>query len=105
MHSSGPTGRSTRGEPRLEVLPAPVVHADLAAAALAATHEQRAATRVKVRFAERESLVDAQARAPQHDDEGAQSCSVHAGAGVSHHGDDLGDRGRVGRVALALVAR
>jgi hypothetical protein len=49
--------------------------------------------------------VDAQAGAPQHDDESAQPSSVDAGAGVSHDGDDLGDRRRVGRVALALVAR
>src|SRR4051812_18503625 len=57
----------TSGEPRLQLLPGPVVHADLAAAtALAAAHEQRAAPRVEIGRAERERLVNAQAGAPQH---------------------------------------
>src|SRR4051794_549628 len=94
-----------RGEPWLELLPGPVVHADLAAAtALAAAHEQRAAPRIKVRLAEGEGLVDPQARAPQHDDERAQPRRMKPAAGVSHDGDDLGHGGWVGRVALALVA-
>src|SRR5215207_8094592 len=58
-----------RLEPRRELLPRPVVHPDLAAAAaLAAPHEQRTAARVKVALGERERLVDAQPGAPQHDD-------------------------------------
>jgi hypothetical protein len=47
--------------------------------------------------------VDAQAGAPQHDDERAQARGVRTRAGVPHDGDDLGDGGRVGRVALTLV--
>src|SRR5512144_332034 len=59
-----------RVEPRGELPPRPVVHPDLAAtAALAAPHEQRAATRVKVGLGERECLVDPQAGAPEHDDQ------------------------------------
>jgi hypothetical protein len=49
--------------------------------------------------------VDAQSCAPQHDDERAQPHRVQIGAGVSHDRDDLGDRGWVGRIAVALVAR
>jgi hypothetical protein len=48
----------TRGEPGLEFVPGPVVHADLTAtAALAATHQHRAAPRIEVRLAEWERLV------------------------------------------------
>jgi hypothetical protein len=95
-----------RAEPRLKALPSPVIHADLAAAtALAAAHQHRASPLVEVRFAERERLVDAQARAPQHDDERPQPRRVQARAGVSHDRDDLRDGGRVGRATPALVAR
>src|ERR687885_2204738 len=91
-----------RGEPGLQLLPGPVVHADLAAAAaLAAAHEQRAAPRVEVGFAERERFVDAEPGAPEHDDERPQPRPVDIAAGVSHDGDDLADRGRVGGVALS----
>src|SRR3954464_1175965 len=89
-----------------ELLPGPVVHADLAAAtALAAAHEQRAAPRIEVRLAEGEGLVDPQARAPQHDDQRAQPRRMKPAAGVSYDGDDLRHGGWVGRVPLALVAR
>jgi hypothetical protein len=46
-------------EPRFEMLPAPSVHADLAAlAALAAAHENRATTRVKIAFRQRKRFAD-----------------------------------------------
>src|SRR5919106_3113289 len=68
-----------RLEPGRELLPGPVVHADLAAAAaLAAAHRQRPAARVQVGFGERERLADAQAGAPEHDDQPAQSAAVSA---------------------------
>jgi hypothetical protein len=52
--------------PRPQLLPGPLVHADLApAAALAAADEQRAAAAVEVRLAERESLVDSQSGSPE----------------------------------------
>ena len=61
------------GEPRAQLLPAPGVHADLAAAAaLAVAHEQRPAPRVEVALAERERLLDAQPAAPEHDDQCAE---------------------------------
>src|SRR5215210_4327189 len=105
--NSGPTGSSTRGlEPGRELLPGPVVHADLAAAAaLAAPHQQRAAARVQVGLGERERLADPQAGSPQHDDQAAQPAAVYAVARAAHHSDDLLDRGRIGRVAHPLVAR
>src|SRR5215207_7012913 len=93
-------------EPGRELFPGPVVHADLAAAAaLAAPHEQRSAARVEVGLGERERLADAQAGAPQHDDQAAQPVAVDAVAGAAHDGHDLLDRRRVGRVAHPLVAR
>src|SRR3954469_6877804 len=59
-----------RLEPWFELLPGPVVHADLAAAAaLAASDQQRSAARVEVGLGECERFADAQASAPEHDDE------------------------------------
>jgi hypothetical protein len=73
-----------RLQPRLKLLPGPVVHADLAApAALAAPHQKRSAARVEVGFGERERLADAQAGAPQRDDQAAQAAAVDAVAGVA----------------------
>ena len=93
-------------QPGRELLPGPVVHADLAAAAaLAAPHQQRAAARVKVGLGERERLADPQAGAPQHHDQAAQAAAVDAVAGAAHDGHDLLDRGWVGGVAHPLVAR
>ena len=76
--NSGPTGSSRRTvEPRLELFPGPVVHADLAAApALAAADEHRAAARVEVGLGERERFVDAQPGAPEHHDQPAQPPAV-----------------------------
>jgi hypothetical protein len=93
-------------EPWFELLPRPVVHPDLAAAAtLAAPHQQRTAARIEVGLGERERLADPQPSAPQHDDQAAQPAAVDPVAGVAHHGDDLFDRRRIGGVAHPLVAR
>jgi hypothetical protein len=90
----------------LELLPRPVVHSNLAAAAtLAASHQQRPAARVQVGLGERERLVDAQPGAPAHDDQPAQPAAVHAVSGAAHDGHDLLDRRRVRGVAHRLVAR
>src|SRR5215216_1300285 len=95
-----------RLEPGRELLPGPVIHADLAAAAaLAAPYQQRPAARILVGLGERERLVDPQAGAPEHDDQAAQAAAVDAVAGAAHHGDDLLDRRWVGGVAHSLVAR
>ena len=75
--NSGPTGSSTHPEPGLKLLPCPVVHPDLAAAAaLAAAHEQRSAPPIQVGFPERERLVNPQAGAPEHYDQPAQPAPV-----------------------------
>ena len=60
---------------------------------------------VQVGLGERERLADAQAGAPQHDDQPAQPAAVDAVAGVAHDGDDLLDRRWVRGVADPLVAR
>jgi hypothetical protein len=92
------------GEPRSQLLEAPIVHADLAPpAALAVAHEQRAAPWVEVALAERERLLDAQGAAPEHDDQGAHSPAVAVVAGLAHHGDDLLHGRRVGGIALPLL--
>jgi hypothetical protein len=55
------------GQPLLQLVPGPVVHADLAAAAaLAAADEHCAAAGVEVSLGERERFVDAQPGAPEH---------------------------------------
>jgi hypothetical protein len=65
-------------EPGLEFLPAPVVHADFAAAsALAAADEQRAAALIEIGLGERERFVDAQPGSPD-DDEAAEPAAVCA---------------------------
>jgi hypothetical protein len=67
---------------RRELLPGPVVHADLAAAAaLAAPHQQRSAARIEVGLGKRERLADPQAGAPEHDDQAAQPAAVDTVAG------------------------
>jgi hypothetical protein len=76
-----------------------------AAAALPAPDEQRSATPIEIAFGERERLMDPQSGAPQDDDQPAQPATVDAVAGAVHHGHDLLDRWRVGRIAHPLVAR
>src|SRR4051812_47755057 len=106
--NSGPTGSSRRaasGEPGAQLLPAPGVHADLAApAALAAAHQQPAAPEVAVALAERQRLRDAQPAPPEHDHQRAQPLAVGVVAGLAHHGDDLVHGRRVGGIEPPLVA-
>ena len=84
-------------EPRLQFVPAPGVHADLApAAALAAPDEQRAAALVKIGLGERERFVDAQPCAPQDDDQRAEPAAVRIATGGAHRSDDFLDLGRIG---------
>ncbi|MEA2361282.1 MAG: hypothetical protein QOD71_427 [Thermoleophilaceae bacterium] len=96
----------TSFEPRLEFVPAPRVHADLAAAsALAATHEQSAASVIKIGFYERQRLLNAQAGAPEDHDQATQPLAVRGIASLAHDGDNLLDSGRIGRIAETLVSR
>jgi hypothetical protein len=93
-------------EPGLEFIPAPRVHADLAAApALTAPDQERAAALIEICFRERERLLDAQPGSPQDDDQTAKSPAVRAVAGLAHHRDDLLHLGRIGRIPQAPVAR
>jgi hypothetical protein len=56
-------------QPRPELLPAPLVHADLASApSPAVADEHRSAAVVEIVLAERERFLDAQPRAPQDND-------------------------------------
>jgi hypothetical protein len=76
-------------QPRLQLLPRPVIHADLApAAALATRHQHGAAPR----------------GTPEHDDEAAQALAMAGLAGGPHDRDDSLDGGRVRRVAHSLDA-
>jgi hypothetical protein len=76
-----------RGEPRLQLVPAPRVHADLAAStALAVTHQQRPPPRVQVAFGQRERLLDAKAAAPEHHDQRAQPPAMSVVGRLAHHG-------------------
>jgi hypothetical protein len=100
MQNSGPTGSSGRAASQGRIC----VHADLAAsAALAASDEERTASGVEIVLGGRERFVNAQAAAPEHDDQRAQSPPVPVLAGEAHDRDDLLDRRRVGGVAHALV--
>src|SRR4051812_38578165 len=59
-------------QPRLELFPGPVVHADLAPApALAAAYEHRSAPRIEVGLVERERFAVPQSCAPEDDDQAA----------------------------------
>jgi hypothetical protein len=102
------TGREydPRGQPRLELVPTPVVHADFATSpALAVADEQRAAPAIEVRLVQGESFIDAKTRSPQDDDQPAKPPTVQAVARGPHDRDDLLDGRRVGRVAPPLVGR
>jgi hypothetical protein len=71
------------------VLPAPAVHADLAAlASLALAQKDAPARDVEVAFGERERLADAEPGPPQQHDQGAGPQAVRFVAGASHDGDD-----------------
>jgi hypothetical protein len=58
---------------------------------------------VEVVLGERERLLDAQPGTPQHDDHRSQARTVPVIGGAALDGDDLVDRGRVGRVTHPLL--
>jgi hypothetical protein len=93
-------------QPRLELSPRPAIHSDLAAlAALPAADKDCAAAAVQVALLEVERFADPQPGAPEQDDQGAEALPVGAISDGTHHGDDLLDDRRVGRVVLAFVSR
>ena len=96
---------TTGSHPRLQLRPRPAIHPDLATtAALAVTHQDRAARGIQVGLREIGRLTDPQTRPPQNHDQRAQPGAVGAAAGFAHHRDDLLDRGRVRRIPPALVS-
>jgi len=100
-----PTGRLARCSSHGPLVPAPAVHADLAAlAALPVPDQHGTAAAVQIAFGQRERFADPQSGAPEHDDDGSQPNALRPVAAGAHHGDDLLDAGRVRRVAAALVA-
>ena len=91
------------GQPWLQLLPGPVIHADLPpAAALAAPDQHGAPTRVEVGFGEGERLADPQPGAPQHDDQTTQTLAMLTLAGGAQERGDLLHARRVGRIANPL---
>jgi hypothetical protein len=60
---------------------------------------------VEIVLGEGERLLDAQPRAPQHDDHRAHAPAVTVIGGVAHDRHDLLQGRRVSRVAHPLVAR
>jgi hypothetical protein len=91
-------------EPRVQFLPAPCVHADLATpAALAASDEQRAASLVEIGLGKGKPFLDAQPRSPQDHDQRAQPAAVRVVTGGPHDGDVLLDLRPIGRTAQTLV--
>src|SRR5215211_2395013 len=107
MQKSGP-GRELGPcvQPRAELFPAPLVHADFASAAtLAAADQDRSAPVVEVVLCERECFLDAQAGGPEDDDHRSHAPAVTVVGAVAHDRHDLVDHGRVGGIAQPLVAR
>jgi hypothetical protein len=91
-------------KPRLELLPAPCIHADLATApALAASNQERATALIEIAFGESERFLDAQPGSPHDHDEPAEAAPVGSVTGRAHDGHDLFDLRRVGRVAQTVV--
>jgi hypothetical protein len=106
-HAEQGSDRQTRPElkPRVELLPGPAVHADLAPlTALAAAHEHRAARAVEIGLRKRKRFSDPESGAPEQHDQRPETQSVRLLTSHAHDCDDLLDRGRVGRVAHAPVA-
>jgi hypothetical protein len=90
-------------EPWVELLPRPTVHPDLASlTALPASDKHRAAGSVPIALLESERFADPQAGAPEQHNQRSESMAGGAVTDSAHHGDDLLNRRRVGRVLLAL---
>jgi hypothetical protein len=80
-------------KPRVELLPRPAVHPDLAAfAALPTADEDRAALSIQVALVQGESFTDPQARAPEQDNQRSEPAAIGSLADRAHDGDDLLDR-------------
>jgi hypothetical protein len=92
-------------EPRVELLPRPAVHPDLASLpAFAPADEHGAARTVEISLRKRERFADPESGAPEQHDQRPEAQSVSFLTSHAHDCDDLLDRWRVGRVVHALVA-
>jgi hypothetical protein len=89
--------------PRPKLFPAPLIHPHLASAPALAARDPRRGSR-SASLSARASWMRRPAP-PEHDGQSVQPRSVLAVSGVTHHRDDLLDGRRIGRRALALVAR
>jgi hypothetical protein len=88
------------------VLPCPLIHPALPAlAALAITHKDRAAPRLKIGLGQHQRLIDPQPSPPKDHDKRADPHAVQARAGSMHDGDDLLNPRWISGKAPALVAR
>jgi hypothetical protein len=103
--NSEPTGRVARIScHRVNWVPCPAVHSDLAAASsLPPADDEGPAGAVKVGLGEVERFADPQPSAPQDDDQRPQAGAVRTLAGGTQDGDDLFDRWRVSRETEAFV--
>jgi hypothetical protein len=92
-------------QPRIELLPRPTIHADLAAlAALPAPDEDGAARSVQIALLERERFADSQASPPKQNNQRAKPVALGAITDRAHDRHDLFNRRWISRVLLALVA-
>jgi hypothetical protein len=72
--------------------------------ALAASDQQRAAAGIEVALGKGQSFIDPKAGSPQDHDQRPKAAPMRPITGGAHHGDDLLDLRRIGRVAVPLVA-
>ena len=107
MQNSGPTGSSTRAVSHGRSCSQPHSSIPTSRRRPPLPWRTRIDPRrvVEVVLGERERLLDAQAGAPEHDDHRSHPPAVTVIGRVAHDRHDLLDRGRVGGVAHALVAR
>jgi hypothetical protein len=93
-------------EPRVELLPRPTVHPDLASlASLPMPDEHSTTGTIEVTFLESERFADPDPGAPEQHNQRTKSATVVAVTDTAHHGDDLLDRRRISRILLALIVR
>jgi hypothetical protein len=72
---------------------------------LTATYRDSTASRIELGLGQIERLTDPQTRPPQEHDQRPQPHSIGVAAGLTHHGDDLLNRGRICLIPPALVPR
>jgi hypothetical protein len=90
----------------MQVLPSPIVHANLAPlGALALADKQRAAVGLEVRLGEHQGLLNPKSSSPQHHDQRAQTSAMRCVAGLAHDGHNLLDPRWIGRIAPSFVPR